>query len=111
MVHPPLSPLADIAYVGDVARGAPDPDVLELARAEGRILITEDYDFGALIFHERRPPPPGLVHLVLHGMSMAERDAKFAAEVGTPLATAPGHFVVFSQRAIRARPPPNADAP
>jgi predicted nuclease of predicted toxin-antitoxin system len=108
MVDCALRPLADSSYVFDSARGAPDVDVLALARAEHRILITEDYDFGALIFGELRPPPPGLVHLVLHGMSKAERDAKFAAEAAALLAAAPGYFVVFSRSTIRVRPFPGA---
>ncbi len=110
MVGPALSILADVAYVSDVAVGAPDPDIMALARAENRILITEDYDFGALIFGERRPPPPGLIHLVLAGMSVAARDAKFAREADGLLASAPGHFVIFSRGPMRLRPLP-IDAP
>ncbi len=107
MVGPVLLRLADVVYVSDIAVGAPDPDVMAIARAEDRILITEDFDFGALIFLERRPPPPGLVHLVLAGMSVATRDAKFAREASNLLASAPGNFVIFSRGPMRIRPLPS----
>lgn len=107
MVFPALAPFADVSFVSDVARGAPDPDVMELARAQGRILITEDFDFGALIFGERRPPPPGLIHLTLAGLDVGERDTKFAAEASLLIATAPGNFVIFSKGPMRVRPLPN----
>ena len=54
-----FAPIAVLVYVGDVASGAPDEDVLALARRENCILVTEDYDFGRLIFGERAPPPRG----------------------------------------------------
>ena len=111
MVHPVLAPIADVLFVFDVARGAADCDIMMLARTENRILITEDYDFGALIFGDQRPPPPGLIHLVLDGMTLAERDAKFAAEASNLLAAAPGQVVVFSRRPMRLRPLPDDTSP
>jgi len=35
--------------------GIPDPKVLEIARAEGRIPITDDRDFGELVFRYHEP--------------------------------------------------------
>lgn len=106
MVDAALRPLADVSYVWDVAYGAPDPDVLKLARAEQRILITEGYDFGELIFGAKSPPPPGLIHLALEGMTKSRRDRKFAAEIDELLRLAPGNFIVFSRLRPRVRPLP-----
>ena len=103
MVETALRAVADTVFVWDVAHGAPDLDVLELARTDDRILITEDYDFGNLIFGQRRPPPRGLIHLVLSGMTKDQRDAKFAAEIPSLLQLAPGNFVIFSRYPPRAR--------
>lgn len=97
---------ADTVFVSEILPGAADVGLLHRARQDRRILITEDYDFGALIFGERRAPPPGLIHLALTGMTKVERDAKFAAEIAHMLDIAPGNFVVFSRRAPRTRPPP-----
>lgn len=101
-----FAPITDVVYVGDLAEGAPDTDVLALAASEQRILVTEDFDFGRLIFKDGAGPPPGLIHLTLAGMTKAERYAKLAAEAEALIAAAPGRFVVFSKGAMRARPLP-----
>lgn len=43
----------DIVSVKEIAQGAPDTDILELANTQGRILITLDKDFGDLVFKEK----------------------------------------------------------
>lgn len=40
----------DVVAVAELARGAEDSAIVELARSEGRILLTEDKDFGQLVF-------------------------------------------------------------
>ena len=106
MADASFGPTAELVYVGDIASGAPDEDVLALARREHRILVTEDYDFGRLIFAERAPPPPGLIHLALAGMTHAERTAKLGIDAPNLLRAAPNHFVVFSKGPVRSRPFP-----
>lgn len=98
--------VAELLYVGDIASGAPDDNVLALARRENRILATEDYDFGRLVFGERLPPPPGLIHLALAGMSSAERTAKLSLDAAALIRAAPNRFVVFSKGPVRSRPFP-----
>jgi predicted nuclease of predicted toxin-antitoxin system len=39
----------DVAAVSEDAAGSPDEKVIDLARAEQRILLTEDRDFGRLV--------------------------------------------------------------
>ena len=43
----------DVVAVSEIAGGAPDDAVLELARTSGRILLTEDKDFGQLVYADR----------------------------------------------------------
>jgi len=50
----------DVVYMSDVAPRASDPDVLNRADREGRLLPTENKDFGDLVFRQARPVP-GLV--------------------------------------------------
>lgn len=50
----------DVVYMADVAPRAADPEVMERAERESRLLLTEDKDFGDLIFRQARPVP-GLV--------------------------------------------------
>jgi predicted nuclease of predicted toxin-antitoxin system len=40
----------DALYVGDLMRGARDEDVIKSAYREDRILVTNDKDFGELVF-------------------------------------------------------------
>jgi len=45
----------DSIFVGDIMRGISDEKVLSWAEKEHRILITDDKDFGELIFRLNRP--------------------------------------------------------
>ena len=44
----------DVAAVAEILRGASDESVIALAASERRILITEDKDFGQLVFAAAR---------------------------------------------------------
>lgn len=44
----------DVAYVAEDGGSSPDDEVLERARREHRILLTNDKDFGELVFLQRR---------------------------------------------------------
>jgi predicted nuclease of predicted toxin-antitoxin system len=44
----------DVTAVAETRRGVEDTVVIELARSEGRILLTEDKDFGQLVFAAAR---------------------------------------------------------
>ena len=45
----------DVAYVAEMAAGASDTDLIGLARRENRLLLTDDKDFGELVFRRRFP--------------------------------------------------------
>src|SRR5207249_373645 len=45
----------DVLAVADVAQRADDSDVIQLALKEGRILLTEDKDFGQLVYASGTP--------------------------------------------------------
>ena len=55
--------------------GASDDEILSLAVAEGRIIVSEDKDFGNLVFREGQRPP-GLVRLALPNYLPAEKAAR-----------------------------------
>jgi predicted nuclease of predicted toxin-antitoxin system len=44
----------DVLAIAEIARGATDEQVLERALAEKRVLITEDRDFGELVYARGR---------------------------------------------------------
>jgi predicted nuclease of predicted toxin-antitoxin system len=92
------------SVVPDYGAGLPDPDVLAIAVRDQRVLITDDLDFGELIFRRR------LKHsgVVLFRLGPTEPDTKIAAldrlldEYGTDL----HRFFVISRRGIRVRTQP-----
>jgi len=67
----------DLVVIAEVAKGAPDELVMDRAFAEGRILITEDRDFGELVYASLRPTA-GVVFVKFHSRA---RGAKPAAVV------------------------------
>jgi predicted nuclease of predicted toxin-antitoxin system len=57
----------DTAYVMESKPGITDDAVLEWARVEERILLTEDKDFGELVFRLKRSIPGVLMLRMLEG--------------------------------------------
>lgn len=73
----------DATRVGrDHPRDLPDREVLAIAHREGRILVTDDRDFGELIFRLRQPHA-GVTYLRLettvHAVRIARLDAVLAS--------------------------------
>jgi predicted nuclease of predicted toxin-antitoxin system len=85
----------------DYPASLPDDEVLAIAYREQRILVTEDRDFGELVFRHRLPhsgvvylrlPPMGLVTKISHLTRLLEEH--------------PGRFdqfLVVSERGVRIR--------
>jgi predicted nuclease of predicted toxin-antitoxin system len=93
----------DVVCVGEVAPGARDEEVLRLANAESRLLLTNDKDFSELVYREGRVSG-GIVLLRLEtqdGRQKAARLAEILAGVEERLA---GHFAVVSEERVRLRP-------
>jgi predicted nuclease of predicted toxin-antitoxin system len=44
----------DVISVFDELKGADDKEIIRLANGQNRILITNDKDFGELVFHEKK---------------------------------------------------------
>lgn len=52
----------DVLYVSEMSPGAEDNAVIERAHAERRVVLTEDRDFGRLVFAAARPAT-GVVYM------------------------------------------------
>jgi predicted nuclease of predicted toxin-antitoxin system len=93
----------DVQYVLETQRGGSDDIVLRQACQEKRILLTEDKDFGELVFRLGKPA----AGIVLIRIPVEQRIIKWARvkrliEVhGNKLA---GHFVVIGPERFRFRP-------
>lgn len=106
IVLPSFAALATCIFAKSISLGAEDPDVLELARRNNCVLLTEDAGFGRLIFARRLPPPRGVILVTMPNRTAEERKARVDAEAAAALAEANGAFVVidFQKRRVRAFP-------
>ena len=94
----------DVAWVRTDAPGSSDPQVLEWARTDDRILITYDKDF-ELAFRSRLPASSGIVLFRISTPSSAHvaRVATTALDSRTDWM---GHFAVGEDTRIRMTPLP-----
>jgi predicted nuclease of predicted toxin-antitoxin system len=91
----------EVVWTGDWSRDPGDEEILRLAHAENRVLVTLDKDFGELaIVHER--PHAGIVRLV--GLSAKEQGAacvQILARYGDELTH--GAIVTVERGQVRVR--------
>ncbi len=96
----------DVGLLSPEQRGMADPEVLALAFSGNRILLTEDADFGELIF-VRGQPAYGVLFMryppLIHREFVLEVTALVARE-GERLA---GNFVVVAPGNFRSTPLPS----
>lgn len=70
----------DVLYVAEAAAGMSDSDVVALALHERRLLLTEDKDFGDLIFRRKRKVPGIILMRVALG-NPARKTKRLAAAI------------------------------
>lgn len=96
----------DVVAIAEVARGAADEKVMQRALNERRILITEDRDFGELVY-ARGQSSAGVVLVKFHSRARRAKPAtvvEAVAKLGTRLFD--GFTVVEPGRVrIASRPP------
>lgn len=93
----------DVAYVAADGSGSTDPQVVVRAREENRVLLTEDKDFGDLVFRFRLALP-GVVFVRILPEDRAIKWARLRAAIeqfGTGLI---GRYVVVEKSRMRSRP-------
>jgi len=96
----------DVVWIAELSPSIADGEVLERAAREGRVLVTDDKDFGELVVREGRPHR-GVLLLRLHGMPPQERAAlvsRVFARLGGELRDA--FTVVERDGAVRIRKSP-----
>jgi len=93
----------DVLAVEEYRRSEDDEEVLRIAFDEERILVTEDRDFGELVFRFQLPAR-GIIYL---RFSIAKRDQKLPRMrelLKEEAERLPGSFVVVEPERIRFRP-------
>ena len=92
----------DVKFVGDIIPRASDLDVLELAEKEKRILITNDKDFGELIFRLGRPSS-GVILLRLKRDFSYKRQSYVSYIIDNLSGKIINNFIVVTEGKIRIR--------
>jgi predicted nuclease of predicted toxin-antitoxin system len=93
----------DVVYMSDVAPRASDPDVLNRADREGRLLLTEDKDFGDLVFRQARPVP-GLVLARIEASRRSLKGPRLLAAIDRFGDMLFGRYTVIEDARFRSRP-------
>lgn len=93
----------DVASIADIAPGASDDDVLRLANAESRVLLTNDKDFGEMAYRQGQAAAGILLlrYLTQDGADKAARLAHVMPLIEDRLV---GRFAVVSEARVRTRP-------
>ena len=92
----------DVVYTGDIAPRASDTEVMDLAAHERRLLLTEDKDFGDLIFRQARAVP-GLVLLRINPEHRQLKELRLRAVVERFGTTLFGRYTVIEEGRFRGR--------
>ena len=86
-----------------------DVEVLRLASAQGRVIVTFDRDYGDLVFGRRLPPPAGVLYLRFVPESPKEL-AAYVIELKASGVRLEGRFTTASRKGIRQRPARHEDS-
>ena len=90
----------DVTAIAEVARGSTDEEVLDRAVRESRVLITEDHDFGRLVYPRGRVSA-GVVLLRFHGSARLVKAVTVLAAVETLGARMRDTFIVVEPGRVR----------
>lgn len=92
----------DVASVRDHDPSMPDDDILRWAHREGRIVVTMDRDFGALVF-QSGIGQAGVLLLRMEDALSNEKAQALRAIVEDHGRELPGRFAVFQRGRLRIR--------
>jgi predicted nuclease of predicted toxin-antitoxin system len=92
----------EVIWIRDLAAGAPDPAVLERALLLEAPLLTEDLDFGELVFRDQFGSA-GVIILRMSGLSNASKAHTLASALRDHEAQLIGALTVISPGQIRIR--------
>lgn len=92
----------EVVYIAELDPGITDEQVLELANSQGRLLITEDKDFGDLVFRMRRQSH-GIILIRLAGKTSTEKTEILEWLVTSHATEIENAFTVVTGSGVRIR--------
>jgi predicted nuclease of predicted toxin-antitoxin system len=95
----------DVAWAIDICQGDSDDRALALATAAGRIVITDDRDFGELAIRNRQPAA-GVIILSLYQLPAGVRESLAVDRIVEIGGRALGRLAVVEPGRTRLRPLP-----
>jgi len=93
----------DVTLIAGALSGISDTEVLKVAEAEDRILITEDRDFGELVVRQRLDVR-GVILLELDRLSNTAEADRVAEVVAANADKLLGNLIVIEPARVRIRP-------
>lgn len=93
----------DVSYVAEIPSGVTDTEVLRRAQDEGRLFLTEDKDFGELVFRFKRAVP-GVVLLRIDPEKPALKWTRLGSAIARFGEGLFGRYVVIEAARFRSRP-------
>ena len=92
----------DTVYQAETAPSATDVDIVDLAQRDGRLLLTEDKDFGDLVIRQRAEVP-GLLLLRIDPRQRALKWTRLEAAIGRYGDLLLGRYTVVEEARFRSR--------
>ncbi len=99
----------DVKSASELFPSREDEFIIKTAYNEGRIIITNDKDFGYLIF-KTKLPPPAIILLRRQNESPDDKITAIKNILNFPEEKILNHFIVVSENKIRLRPLKNPDS-
>jgi predicted nuclease of predicted toxin-antitoxin system len=93
----------DVLHAAETLAREVDSVLLGTAEAEGRLLLTEDKDFGELVFRDGLNSH-GIVLLRLGKLAISDRIARLAGVWSVIQSNPNGRFMVITENKVRVRP-------
>jgi predicted nuclease of predicted toxin-antitoxin system len=93
----------DVRYAAEADAAATDRALLGIALSEDRIIVTEDFDFGDLVFRDGLAAP-GIVILFLPALNAEQRAERLLSTLQTARLSFSRKLTIISPRRIRQRP-------
>ncbi len=93
----------DASYIAEIASGVTDTEALRRAQEEGRLFLTEDKDFGELVFRFKRAVP-GVVLLRIDPETPHLKWTRLESAIAKFGEGLFGRYVVIEEARFRSRP-------
>ena len=93
----------DVVYMAEVDAAASDVEVIDRAQRDDRLLLTEDKDFGDLVFRRGRPVP-GVILLRVNPVMRSLKEGRLAAAIAQFGDGLLGRYTIVEEARFRSRP-------